>query len=97
MTAFDHIPPLPTAAVKSERLPCPWCGEHDYHDFLDGHNHLACKSCGRGFELVPGAVDDDPVTQGCRSETDLKYMDAMGITEAMVATYHREQSAGIAV
>ena len=95
MAGIDRIPPLPLAAVKSlEMLPCPWCGRHDYYDFLCGHDDLACKSCGRTFELLPGAVDDGPVTQGIRSAADLKYMMSLAITEEMVEAHHKPQGSG---
>jgi hypothetical protein len=44
------------------------------------------------FDILEDAESDDLVTQGVRSETDRKYMEAMGVTEAMVCDAYREDA-----
>lgn len=89
MHIVNNIKPLPTAPVKcTESVPCPWCLLDQDPPSFPGPTR--CEDCGQMFDILENAESDDLVVQGVRSETDRKYMEAMGVTEAMVFDAHRE-------
>lgn len=91
---LDRIPPLPEMTVTStEAFNCPWCrSAHDGDHLVDeeggAHVDLYACDCGGVFRVEPGCESGDLVAIGVRSETDLKYMAAMGVTEADVHRHH---------
>lgn len=91
---LDNIPPLPSAPVTTtEALICPWCRCIHEGDFMvDGngveHQEVYLCGCGGRFTVMPDAESDDLVTEGVRTETDLKYLEALGISEIDVHRHH---------
>ena len=73
-----NIPPLPEIEGWDSDL-CPWC-KWEQDRLLDGPGPHDCEQCGKAFEYDLHN-DDGPIVRGVRSDTDLRYMKAMGLEE----------------
>ena len=63
---------------------CPWCGWNQ-EGLLDGPGPHNCVNCYKAF-MFNITKDGEPFVEGVRSDTDLRYMDVMGLKEPKPGT-----------